>query len=106
MLHVAILNGVSIGSKNPCLDSLREYLERGYWVYNSFNIWKDTPASTEGLPLFPGGGVFPEGGSGKSFGNRFVCTIVIIQCLNAQGIRHKAQTPALVIWEEDVKLVG
>ena len=81
----------SIGGKEPCLESLRKYLEKGKWVADLLEIWWDTQPVAEFLTLLPGGGIIPEGGSRQSLSHNFLCSIVSIQQFAAHSRRRSRQ---------------
>ena len=71
-IHALLLNGFSLGGEDSCMYPFRKNMEEWYWVLDYHNIFWGAQPCAECLPLIPVGGVFTEGGSVHSHGNRFV----------------------------------
>ena len=54
-------------------------------------IWWYAQLGAECLPLTLGGRILPEGRSGQSLSDHFVCSIVSIQCFSSHVRRHRFQ---------------
>ena len=85
LIDPSLLDGIPMRGQKSGTYALDKNLEERNWVFYAFKVRVDVQPAAEALPLAPGIGVFIVYYGGEALGDLFMCSIVVICCLQSDG---------------------